>query len=150
MRGNVISYFEMCQREGTSLQRGMNFRLRGRHSVILMSLHPNAPYQDRVEEDGSVLIYEGHDEPRTENTKYPKSVDQPEYLPSGNLAENGSSIRQLKLARQAQRTRILFGYTRKLRKAFGLITATSILWIPGGNQMALAKSSNSSWLLLRA
>ena len=89
MRGNVISYFEMCQREGTSLQRGMNFRLRGRHSVILMSLHPNAPYQDRVEEDGSVLIYEGHDEPRTENTKSPKSVDQPEFLPSGNLAENG-------------------------------------------------------------
>ena len=89
MRGNVISYFEMCQREGTSLQRGMNFRLRSRHSVILMSLHPNAPYQDCVEEDGSVLIYEGHDEPRTENTKNPKSVDQPEFLPSGNLAENG-------------------------------------------------------------
>lgn len=89
MRGNIISYFEMCQREGTSLQRGMNFRLRGRHSVILMSLHPNSPYQDRVEEDGSVLIYEGHDEPRTENTRNPKSVDQPEFLPSGNLSENG-------------------------------------------------------------
>jgi hypothetical protein len=40
MRGNVISYFEMCQREGSSLQRGMNFRLHGRHSVILMSIHP--------------------------------------------------------------------------------------------------------------
>lgn len=89
MRGNVISYFEMCQKEGTSLQRGMNFRLRGKHSVILMSLHHNAPYQDRVEEDGTVLIYEGHDEPRTESTKNPKSVDQPEFLPSGNLAENG-------------------------------------------------------------
>ena len=32
MRGNIISYFDMCQMEGTSLQRGMNFRLRGRHS----------------------------------------------------------------------------------------------------------------------
>ena len=89
MRGNVISYFEMCQREGTSLQRGMNFRLRGRHSVILMSLHPNAPYQDRVEEDGSVLIYEGHDEPRTEDVRNPKVVDQPEFLPSGSPSENG-------------------------------------------------------------
>lgn len=89
MRGNVISYFEMCQREGTSLQRGMNFRLRGRHSVILMSLHPNAPYQDRVEEDGTVLIYEGHDEPKSENVRNPKSVDQPEFLPSGNRSENG-------------------------------------------------------------
>lgn len=87
MRGNVISYFEMCQNEGTSLQRGMNFRLRGRHSVILMSLHPNAPYQDRIEEDGSVLIYEGHDEPKTANIKNPKTVDQPERLPSGHPTE---------------------------------------------------------------
>jgi len=89
MRGNIISYFEMCQKEGTSLQRGMNFRLCGRHSVILMSLHPNAPYRDYIEEDGSVLIYEGHDEPKTKNVHNPKSVDQPEFLPSGNLTENG-------------------------------------------------------------
>ena len=57
--------------------------------MILMSLHPNAPYQDRVEEDGSVLIYEGHDEPKTERVRNPKSADQPEFLPSGNRAENG-------------------------------------------------------------
>jgi len=79
----------MCQQEGTSLQRGMNFRLKGGHSVILMSVHPNAPYQDRIEEGGSVLIYEGHDEPKTASTRTPKSVDQPEFLPSGNLAANG-------------------------------------------------------------
>lgn len=89
MRGNVISYFEMCHREGTSLQRGMNFRLRGGHSVILMSLHPSAPYQDRIEDDGTVLIYEGHDVPRTGNVKNPKSADQPEHLPSGSPSENG-------------------------------------------------------------
>lgn len=89
MRGNIISYFEMCQQEGTSLQRGMNFRLRGRHSVILMSLHPSAPYQDRIEENGSVLIYEGHDEPRTAQVTTPKEVDQPEFSPSGALTENG-------------------------------------------------------------
>lgn len=64
MKGDIISYFGMCQREGTSLQRGMNFRLRGRHSVILMSRRPNAPYADRIEEDGTVLIYEGHDVPK--------------------------------------------------------------------------------------
>lgn len=89
MRGNVISYFDMCQREGTSLQKGMNFRLRGRHSVILMSVHPNAPYQDRIEEDGSVLIYEGHDAPNRADVRNPKDIDQPELLPSGNLTENG-------------------------------------------------------------
>jgi 5-methylcytosine-specific restriction endonuclease McrA len=42
----------MCQKEGTSLQRGMNFRLKGCHSVILMSVRPNSPYRDEVQEDG--------------------------------------------------------------------------------------------------
>jgi hypothetical protein len=68
---DIIPYYEMCQREGTSLQRGMNFRLHGKHSVILMSVRPNAPYADRVEEEGRVLIYEGHNENRTVQCKYP-------------------------------------------------------------------------------
>jgi hypothetical protein len=62
VRGNVISYVEMCRIEGVSLQRGMNFRLRGRHSVILMSVRPNSPYRDEIQEEGSVLIYEGHED----------------------------------------------------------------------------------------
>ena len=62
MRGNVIAYIKMCHKEGMSLQKGMNFRLKGKQSVILMSVRPNAPYKDEVKEDGAVLIYEGHDE----------------------------------------------------------------------------------------
>ena len=31
------------------------------HSVILMSVRPNSPYRDEVQDDGAVLIYEGHD-----------------------------------------------------------------------------------------
>jgi len=89
MRDRIISYFEMCQREGTSLQRGMNFRLHGGHSVILMSLRPNAPYRDRFQESGSVLIYEGHDVPKTAESPNPKDLDQPRYLPSGGPTENG-------------------------------------------------------------
>ena len=85
----ILSYFEMCQREGTSLQRGMNFRLHGGHSVILMSIRPNAPYKDEIQEDGSVLIYEGHDMPKTSKTPNPKLIDQPELLPGGGLTENG-------------------------------------------------------------
>jgi len=54
-----------------------------------MSVQANAPYQDRIEEDGSVLIYEGHDVPRTAENPVPKELDQPEHLPSGRLAENG-------------------------------------------------------------
>lgn len=40
--GDVTSYLEMCASEGVNLQRGMNFRLRGDYSVILMSLRPNS------------------------------------------------------------------------------------------------------------
>jgi hypothetical protein len=89
MPNEVISYLEMWGRQGTSLQRGMNFGLRGNHSVILMSVRPNAPYQDRFEDDGSTLIYEGHDEPRSAANPDPKSIDQPESTPHGTLTQNG-------------------------------------------------------------
>lgn len=79
----------MCQRERASLQRGMNFGLGDNHSVILMSIRPNAPYQDRIEEEGTVLIYEGHDQPKTAGVADPKSIDQPGNLPSGRPTENG-------------------------------------------------------------
>lgn len=89
MANEVISYLAMCQREGSSLQRGMNFRLGGDHSVILMSVRPNAPYRDRIEDDGETLIYEGHDVPKTRSVKNPKGLDQVERTPSGRLTENG-------------------------------------------------------------
>jgi hypothetical protein len=52
---DVISYIEMCRREGASLQQGMNFGIGGNHSVILMSVRPNAPYRDRLEDSGTTL-----------------------------------------------------------------------------------------------
>jgi len=79
----------MCTEEGLSLQRGMNFHLRGGNSVILMSLRANAPYADRVEENGNILIYEGHDLSKTQDTPIPKIVDQPMYNPGGTLTQNG-------------------------------------------------------------
>jgi len=89
MPNEIIPYLEMCQREGISLQRGMNFELRENHSVILMSVRSNAPYGDRIEGDGSTLIYEGHDAPRSSQNPNPKIVDQPERTPSGSLTQNG-------------------------------------------------------------
>jgi hypothetical protein len=80
---------EMCAAVGVNLQRGMNFRLIGTESVILMSLRPGAPYADRVEDDGRVLIYEGHDRARVANGPNPKQVDQPESNPGGSLTQNG-------------------------------------------------------------
>src|SRR5215475_1380003 len=89
MSDNIISYIEMCQREGLSLQAGMNFGLGGNHSVILMSVRPNAPYRDRLEDGGTTLIYEGHDQPKTASRPNPKLVDQLGALPSGTLTQNG-------------------------------------------------------------
>ena len=76
MVNEIIPYLEMCSREGVSLQRGMNFGLGGNHSVILMSVRAGAPYDDRLEYDGTTLIYEGHDEPKTRGGPDPKSIDQ--------------------------------------------------------------------------
>lgn len=88
--GDVISYVQMCAEEGgNSLQRGMNFRLRGGHSVILMSLRPGAPYADRVQEQGKIVIYEGHDAQRTKSGLDPKGIDQPLYTDGGRLTQNG-------------------------------------------------------------
>ena len=88
-RGDVISYLAMCSEEGVNLQRGMNFRLRGGFSVILMSLRRGAPYADSIEEDGRVLIYEGHDAPRGKGGPDTKALDQPMTNLNGTLTENG-------------------------------------------------------------
>lgn len=86
--GEIISHAQMCLEEGVSLQKGMNFRIKGGATVILMSLRKGAPYADRVEENGQILIYEGHDVPRN-LAKDPKTVDQPKYTLNGKLTENG-------------------------------------------------------------
>jgi hypothetical protein len=87
--GDIIPYVDMCKAEGAALQRGMNFRLGRRYSVILMSRRLGAPYADQVEEDGKVLVCEGHDVPRTRGGPNPKNIDQPLATPSGKLTQNG-------------------------------------------------------------
>jgi len=67
----------------------MHYRLKGSISVILMSRRHDAPYQDRIEEGGKVLIYEGHDMPFKKGTPDPKTVDQPRRNPGGSLTRNG-------------------------------------------------------------
>jgi hypothetical protein len=87
--GDIKSYLEMCSAEGVNLQRGMNYHLHGDTSVILMSLRPNAPYSDRIEDEGRILIYEGHDVPKTKDNPIPKLDDQPMNNPSNTLTQNG-------------------------------------------------------------
>jgi hypothetical protein len=87
--GDVISYLDMCSEENVNLQRGMNFRLHNNYSVILMSLRQNAPYADRIENEGNILIYEGHDVPKNSVNPIPKNISQPMYNPGGSLTQNG-------------------------------------------------------------
>lgn len=89
MVNEILTYQDMCAREGLSLQRGMNYQARHGYSIILMSQRPNAPYQDRIENDGTTLIYEGHDEPKKAGLSDPKSVDQSAVTYRGSPTENG-------------------------------------------------------------
>jgi hypothetical protein len=79
----------MCRHEGASLQRGMNFRIAGHTSLILMSLRPGAPYADRIEQCGQVLLYEGHDIPKGKASSNPKEIDQTQLSPAGTPTQNG-------------------------------------------------------------
>lgn len=80
----------MCDNEKVqTLQRGMNFRLNPNYSVILMSQRKNAPYNDRISDDGLGIEYEGHDLPKSEKIKDPKQYDQPRFTKNNKLTQNG-------------------------------------------------------------
>lgn len=85
--GDIISYPEMCAIE-TTVQKGMNFRIGGNMSIFLMSVRKGAPYADKVENNGAILIYEGHDVPNNSNTD-PKNQNQALTTIRGTLTENG-------------------------------------------------------------
>ena len=90
--GDIISYLDLCNEEKSNLQKGMNYKIRDDYSIILMSLRKNAPYADRIEDDGRILIYEGHDMPKYKSLGIgfdPKSVDQPMQNEKGTMLENG-------------------------------------------------------------
>ena len=91
-RGDIIRYLDMIMEEGYTLQRGMNFTVSNRdYGIILMSVRPNAPYADKFEDNGTTIIYEGHDAQSNYVPvgRSPKEIDQPQILPSGALTENG-------------------------------------------------------------
>lgn len=82
----IISYWEMCEAEShRQLQRGMYFELEPTHSVLLMSIKPNAPYADRISDDGMTIYYEGHDATGDQS----KELDQPGQNTSGTFTQNG-------------------------------------------------------------
>ena len=88
----IISYHELVGIEKQNLQRGMNYRCSVGHSVFLMSTRSNAPYDDQIAADGRILIYEGHNCDKR-HSKNPKEDDQPRFLASGKITENGKVIK---------------------------------------------------------
>ncbi|KKS83419.1 MAG: HNH endonuclease [Candidatus Gottesmanbacteria bacterium GW2011_GWA1_43_11] len=94
IQDDILSYREMCDIENVqTLQRGMNFRLNPKYSVILMSQRTNAPYKDKIYEDGITIEYEGHDVSRKGYFHNPKQENQPSQLPSGKPTQNGLFIK---------------------------------------------------------
>jgi len=119
IKDDILSYREMCDIENVqTLQRGMNFRMKPSYSVILMSQRSNAPYNDKIHDDGITIEYEGHDTTKKSYEHNPKSEDQPEKLPTGNLTQNGLFIKAvLESLKFSQNT--LASYLPKLKKRFG-------------------------------
>lgn len=97
IQDDILSYREMCDAENVqTLQRGMNYRMNPKYSVVLMSQRSNAPYNDQIHADGITMEYEGHDESRTSPSMNVKEIDQPEFNRSGSLTQNGLFIEAVK------------------------------------------------------
>lgn len=101
--GDVISYNEMVvEEDGLNLQRGMNFRVRDRYSILLMSTREGAPYNDEIRDEGTTLIYEGHDA-RRDQVDDPKAADQPMRHSGGSLTQNGKFFEAAKASQRDER-----------------------------------------------
>ena len=108
---DIISYPELVEREGFNIQRGMNFRPKGKnYSILLMSVRENAPYNDGFDKEGNFLVYEGEDITKRE-THDPKNFNQPLFTKTGKLTNNGAFFRaaedyKLKRKKNPDRVRV--------------------------------------------
>jgi hypothetical protein len=80
-----------------------------------MSVRKNAPYADRIEEDGKVLIYEGHDIPRYQGTPDPKTVDQPAKTRFGTPTDNTRFFDAAQAHKQGRKSSELVRVYEKVR-----------------------------------
>jgi len=97
MKDDILTYRQMCDNENCqTIQRGMNYQLGRNYSIFLMSQRSNAPYNDKIYEDGITIEYEGHDAPKSTGIPIPKQIDQPEFTPKGRLTQNGMFIQAAK------------------------------------------------------
>jgi hypothetical protein len=94
-----MSHAEMCMGEGKSLQQGMNFRSDRPYSVILACQRKNAPYADRMSDDGKTMFYVGHD---AYGASEKGQIDQPLATHLGTLTQNGKFFQAAEGVRQGR------------------------------------------------
>jgi hypothetical protein len=119
----------------------MNFGIKGKYSIVLMSSATNAPYSDKMLDDG-IIEYEGHDidarELRTlinegviPFTSEKKTVDQPlASYRTGVLTENGKFFSAATRYKKSNESPAVIQVYRKLKPSiwvnegrYGLIDA---------------------------
>ena len=100
----IIEWPDIVKQEHVG-QKGMNFDINPKYSIILMSRRDNAPYRDMIYDDGITIEYEGHDVPKD----YYKQHDQEFFTPSGSLTENGKfaqAVGHYKKTGQARKVKV--------------------------------------------
>jgi hypothetical protein len=91
----------------------MNFNIKKFYSIVLMSTLKNAPYVDKLLDDG-IIEYEGHD--ARKSTEYnKKEVDQPMANQNGVLTENGKFFQAADNFKSGKREPAKIKVYRKLR-----------------------------------
>lgn len=109
----IISYLQLATNEGVQVQKGMNFNIKKFYSIVLMSTLKNAPYVDKLLDDG-IIEYEGHD--ARKSTEYnKKEVDQPIANQNGVLTENGKFFQAADNFKSGKREPAKIKVYRKLR-----------------------------------
>ena len=124
-RDDILSHRQLCEiAHGAHVTKGMNYRIKGQLSVLLMSVRENAPYADQIGDSGMTLVYEGHDVPRSAAVPYPKLVDQELFLPSGKLTENGKFYRAVQEFQAGSREAESVVVFEKIKKGLWSYTGT--------------------------
>ena len=117
----IVSYRQIEDVEGFRPQNGMYFKPKNNnYLIVLMSVRDDAPYQDEISEDGKRIIYEGHNlNKRYCKGKSPNTFDQPLFLPSGKLTENGKFAKAANYFKDGlQQSKKVRAY-QKIKKAYG-------------------------------
>jgi hypothetical protein len=85
-----------------------------------MSRRINAPYADKILDDGITIEYEGHDEQRTSYEMNPKKYDQPRVTKNGTPTQNGKFATAVELYKQGEAVEVVKVYEKILSGVWSL------------------------------